>query len=158
MHTEKLFPRLLSLCLIFVTALLGSMAQSTQPLIAEFRTSAYDTDGESNSIQMTIGGIAESEYIDVDCGFGTEEHEVVPATYDTENEEWTGTTITLNVSAEGMVRIYGNAENIQVIDIKRVFPIVEHPAKLFPLRPRLKTGFKSMTFGFSIIRLLDKRP
>ena len=116
MHTEKLFPRLLSLCLIFVTASLGSMAQSTQPLIAAFRTSAYDTDGESNSIQMTIGGIAESEYIDVDCGFGTEEHEVVPATYDTENEEWTGTTITLNVSAEGMIRIYGNAENIQVID------------------------------------------
>lgn len=116
MHTEKLFPRLLSLCLIFITASLGSMAQSTQPLIAEFRTSAYDTDGESNSIQLTIGGIAESEYIDVDCGFGTEEHEVVPATYDTENEEWTGTTITLNVSAEGMVRIYGNAENIQVID------------------------------------------
>lgn len=116
MHTEKLFPRLLSLCLIFITASLGSMAQSTQPLIAAFRTSAYDTDGESNSIQMTIGGIAESEYIDVDCGFGTEEHEVVPATYDTENEEWTGTTITLNVSAEGMVRIYGNAENIQVID------------------------------------------
>ena len=48
--------------------------------------------------------------------------------------------------------------NSEVIDIKRVFPIVEHPAKLFPLRPRLKTGFKSMTFGFSIIRLLDKRP
>lgn len=116
MHTEKLFPRLLSLCLIFITASLGSMAQSTQPLIAEFRTSAYDTDGESNSIQMTIGGIAKSEYIDVDCGFGTEEHEVVPATYDSENEEWQGTTITLNVSAEGMVRIYGNAENIQVID------------------------------------------
>ncbi len=116
MHTEKLFPRLLSLCLIFITASLGSMAQSTQPLIAEFRTSAYDTDGESNSIQLTIGGIAESEYIDIDCGFGTEEHEVVPATYDSENEEWQGTTITLNVSAEGMVRIYGNAENIQVID------------------------------------------
>ena len=115
MNNTYYLSRLFTLVVLSLSSVLGTFAQTSLPLIAEFRTSAYETNGESNSIQMTIGGIAEKDYVDIDCGFGTEEHEIVPANYDSENETWNGTTITLNVSAEGVVRVYGNAENINIL-------------------------------------------
>ena len=105
MNNTYYLSRLFTLVVLSLSSVLGTFAQTSLPLIAEFRTSAYETNGESNSIQMTIGGIAEKDYVDIDCGFGTEEHEIVPANYDSENETWNGTTITLNVSAEGVVRV-----------------------------------------------------
>ena len=111
---------MLALLACLLTAL-GAGAQQTEKPMLEFRTSAYDTYGESNSIQLLISSSTEGDYIDVDCGFGTEEHELQPAVFDTETQSWTGTIITLNVSAEGMVRVYGNPEHIDIVSASGCF-------------------------------------
>lgn len=111
---------MLALLACLLTAL-GAGAQQTEKPMLEFRTSAYDTNGESNSIQLLISSNTEGDYIDVDCGFGTEEHELQHAVFDTETQSWTGTIITLNVSAEGMVRVYGNPEHIDIVSASGCF-------------------------------------
>lgn len=113
-------PRFLA-AVAFLLAATGAMAQSQEKPILEFRTSAYDTNGESNAIQLLVGSSAEGEYIDVDCGFGTEEHELLPAVFNSDTQAWEGTIITLNVSAEGRVRVYGNAANINILSASGCF-------------------------------------
>ena len=57
---------MLALLACLLTAL-GAGAQQTEKPMLEFRTSAYDTNGESNSIQLLISSNTEGDYIDVDC-------------------------------------------------------------------------------------------
>lgn len=90
-------------------------AADEEPIIV-LKSSAYETYGEANSFQILIGGIKATDYIDVDCGFGPEEHELVPATVDGTGT-WSGTLITCNVSKEGTVKIYGDASNIDVLNV-----------------------------------------
>jgi len=89
-------------------------AQNGEP-IAVLKSSIYDTYGETNSFQILIGGIESGDYIEIDCGSGTEEHELEQAVYDPSTSSWSGTLITCNVSKEGTVKIYGNASNIDVL-------------------------------------------
>lgn len=96
-------------------ATVRAAAADDEPIIV-LRSSIYETYGETNSFQILVGGIKESDYIDVDCGFGAEEHELVPATVD-ESGNWSGTLISCNVSAEGVVKIYGDASNIDVLNV-----------------------------------------
>lgn len=88
-------------------------AAEDEPIIV-LKSSIYETYGETNSFQILLGGVKEKDYIDVDCGFGTYEQELVPATVDEEGT-WSGTLITCNVSKEGVVKIYGDASNIDVL-------------------------------------------
>lgn len=85
-----------------------------EPIIV-LKTSIYETYGEANSFQILLSGI-EEDYVDVDCGFGPVEHELLPAGFDSESGSLTGTLITCNVSKEGIVKIYGKAENIDVLN------------------------------------------
>lgn len=94
----------------------AAMAQDEEPIIT-IKTQLYEQLGASNSCNIVLGGFAESEWIDVDCGAGKEEHELVRTVYDVENSTYTGTIITCNVTAADEIRIYGNAENIQYINI-----------------------------------------
>lgn len=89
------------------------------PLIIEFKTSVLEqADGEEGRTATILLGANKSEedYLIVDCGNGTEEHEFKQATLDTSTQNWVGgTSITLNVTKEGIVKIYGDAANIAVI-------------------------------------------
>ena len=55
----------------------AAMAQNSddKPAIT-IKTSAYATNGESNVATILIGGTIEGTYIDVDCGYGLEKHEI----------------------------------------------------------------------------------
>lgn len=92
-----------------------TMAQDgTEEPIAVLKSSIYETQGENNVFQILFGGINEG-HIDVDCGFGTVEYELQPAEYNSSDGTWSGTFVTCNVSKEGVVRIYGDADDIDVI-------------------------------------------
>ncbi|MGN0213363.1 MAG: hypothetical protein ACI4AH_00965 [Muribaculaceae bacterium] len=85
-----------------------------EPVIT-IKTSSYDTNGESNVVSILIGGIEEGGYIDVDFGYGKEEHELEVAQLDEEGS-WSGTFVSCNVSKDGMIRIYADdPSNIDVL-------------------------------------------
>lgn len=98
---------------------LATFAQDEEPIIT-FKTSIYDTVGANNSITLLFGSIKETTYIDIDCGWGLEEHELVPAGLDTSSgvAVWTGTTITLNVSSAGEVKVYGDPTQFYIADFE----------------------------------------
>ena len=60
----------------------GAMAQDSDPIIT-LKTNLYESLGANNSGAIKIAGFSE-DWIDVDCGAGTEEHELVKMTYDSE--------------------------------------------------------------------------
>lgn len=96
----------------FVLALLASsnvaMAQSSDEPIITFKTNIYDTNGAVNQFSLVLGAITEdSEYYDIDFGFGKNEYEVTLAA----NNE-TGTFVSGTVSSEGIVKIYGDASKL----------------------------------------------
>lgn len=115
LHLLKKTFGLIALSGILCCIPVAGLAQTEEPVIV-LKSSIYETYGESNSFQILIGGIEGGDYIDIDCGFGTEEHELEQATYDSSTGSWSGTLITCNVSKEGVVKIYGNAGNIDVFN------------------------------------------
>lgn len=107
---RQFFKHSLSLALVMLMAPVAAMADETQPLI-EFKTT-----GESTVTIFISGFKQETDYVDFDCGNGTEEHELLPATINTETGEWEGgTSITCNVTDEGIVRLWGDSANIAVL-------------------------------------------
>lgn len=98
---------------------LAAMAQTDTEPIIEFKTAILEQDGEEAGRTVTIllgSHNQEKDYIDFDCGNGLEEHELLPATINSETGEWEGgTSITCDVTEDGIVRIWGDASNIAVI-------------------------------------------
>ena len=92
------------------------MAQEEEPIITLY-TNLYKTSGSSNSCTIFIGGIKDKDYIDIDYGLGTVEQELVPATLDPETGTWSGTSITLSVTSADVIKIYGDAENIAILNL-----------------------------------------
>ena len=92
------------------------MAQEEEPIITLY-TNLYKTSGSKNSCTIFIGGIKDKDYINIDCGLGTVEQELVPATLDPETGTWSGTSITLSVTSADVIKIYGNAENIAILNL-----------------------------------------
>ena len=109
--------------MLFLTALLAlpsaSFAQESGKPIIELKTAVLEQEGveTERTITLFLGGFKqETDWIDIDCGYGTEEHELQPATISTSTGQWTGgTSITCDVSTAGVVKIYGDAANIAVI-------------------------------------------
>ena len=112
----KNWAKSLTVALLAVFGFTAAMAQDEEPIIT-IKTQLYEQLGAANSTNIVIGGFAESDWIDVDCGAGKEEHELMRTVYDEENNTYTGTIITCNVTAADEIRIYGNPENIQYINI-----------------------------------------
>lgn len=83
---------------------------SDSPIIT-FKTNIYDTYGETNSFSIVLGSTTE-DYFDIDYGFGQEEVSVSPAYYDPDRGTIVGTTVSCRVSADGLVKIYGDASKI----------------------------------------------
>ena len=92
------------------------MAQEEEPIITLY-TNLYKTSGSKNSCTIFIGGIKDKDYIDIDYGLGTVEQELVPATLDPETGTWSGTSITLSVTSADVIKIYGDAENIAILNL-----------------------------------------
>lgn len=108
---KKFFNRILVVT-AFVLACLGSssaaMAQSSDEPIITFKTNIYDSYGAVNQFSLVLGAITEeSEYYDVDFGFGKNEYDVTLAANDS-----TGTFVSGTVSEAGIVKIYGDASKL----------------------------------------------
>ena len=99
---------------------LTASAQASQEPIIEFKTTINTQDVEAPAVTILLGGFKqETDYIDIDCGFGPEEHELIPATINTETGGWDGgTPVTCTVTSSGIVKIYGDASNIAVINFE----------------------------------------
>ena len=99
----------------------GAMTASALTASAEekpaitFKTNIYDSYGAENRFQFVIGA-TETDFYDVDCGFGMVETEVVEAEFDTETSSVVATTVQCRVSKEGIVKIYGDASKIDYLD------------------------------------------
>lgn len=104
------------LVLMSVLALsLPAFAQEEEEPIITLKTSAYENMGTSNQISILIGGI-KSGYIDVDCGAGKFEVELERAEYDSDSAAWTGSFVPCTVTSAGIIKIYGDAANIDVLN------------------------------------------
>ena len=79
-----------------------------------YKTNAYANLGEANVFTILIGVTEQSEYYDIDMGFGPEEFEATYATIDSEGL-WHGSSIEARVSEKGEIKIYGDASKIDVI-------------------------------------------
>lgn len=81
-----------------------------EPIIT-FKTNIYDTYGVENAFYIYLG-TTETDYYDVDCGYGTSEYEVEPAYYSTDASSMVGTTVSCRVNSDGIVKVYGDASKI----------------------------------------------
>ncbi|MGM9846130.1 MAG: leucine-rich repeat domain-containing protein [Muribaculaceae bacterium] len=107
-----------AILLASVGALMGFApeARADEPSIT-IHTNAYANSGAANVIQLTLGSMVTDAYVEVDCGSGTRKFvELVPGTIDAESGTIEGATIQCTVTAEGMVKIYGDASVIDVLD------------------------------------------
>ena len=109
---------LLMACMLLALPISVQAQEQGEPLI-EFKTAVLQQEGQDvgRTVTIFLGGYKqETDYIDFDCGNGVEEHELAPATIDASTGSWKGgTSITCNVTEEGLVRIWGDAANIAVI-------------------------------------------
>ncbi|MGM9860956.1 MAG: hypothetical protein ACI30W_00015, partial [Muribaculaceae bacterium] len=91
-------------------------ARADEPSIT-IHTNAYANSGSANVVQFTFGSMVEDAYLEIDCGSGTRKYvELVPATIDGESGTIEGATVQCTVTAEGIVKIYGDATAIDVLD------------------------------------------
>lgn len=86
-------------------------AQTTDEPIITFKTNIYENSGATNQFSLVIGTVDAGQYIDVDCGFGKIEYETQQAVIDSLSEV-SGTFIECQVSKEGIVKIYGDPNQI----------------------------------------------
>lgn len=89
--------------------------QADEKPIITLKTNIYDTYGAENSFHIVLGS-TETDYFDVDCGFGMVEAEVHPWTFDSESQAIVGTSIQCRVSEDGLVKIYGDPKKIDYLD------------------------------------------
>ena len=93
-------------------------AAEDEPII-EFKTVVEEVSGGS-SVTIFIGGFnKEEDYLDIDCGAGLEEQEMGLGTFDKTTETWSGGMYyTCTPGKDGVVKIYGDASNIGVINFE----------------------------------------
>ena len=120
MNIKRISKHLLMMATMLLSLPLNIMAEEElPPLIIEFKTSVLELEeGEEGRTATILLGAnkSETDYLLIDCGNGIEEHEFKQATLDTSTQSWIGgTAITLNVTKEGIVKIYGDASNIAMI-------------------------------------------
>ena len=91
----------LAVCLGATSTLFARATADEEPIIT-LKTSIYDLAGANNQISLVIGAV-EDMWIDVDCGFGTEEYELRATPLDTTM----GTLIYCTVDKNATIKIYG---------------------------------------------------
>ncbi|MDE6695739.1 MAG: hypothetical protein K2K25_02560, partial [Muribaculaceae bacterium] len=88
---------------------------SEESPIITIKTDVYNIVGPTNSFGIVLGS-TETDYFDIDTGFGLQEMEVEPWTV--ENGAISGTYKTLQVSEQGLIKIYGDPEKIDMIQLQ----------------------------------------
>ena len=99
------------LCLSILGYANVAIAHTYDEPIITFKTNIFKSYGEANQFSLVIGSIDSTQYVDVDCGFGKIEYEVQPAYMDSLNQMG-GTLINCQVSSDGIVKIYGDPNQI----------------------------------------------
>lgn len=92
-------------------------AEETDKPIITIHSSAFTEVGPSNKFSMLLG-TRQKAYYDVDQGFGLNEYEVEVAGLNPETGEFTGTWIPLRANEEGLIKVYGDPLNLDVIVIE----------------------------------------
>lgn len=106
----------------FVMAMLSSpvaAAIEEKPIIT-IHTRIYEEVGPSNIGSLLIGTFS-PDYYEIDFGWGANEYEVEQAYVDQEMGQISGTRIPTTVSEEGLIRIYGDPSNIDVLDLEGLY-------------------------------------
>lgn len=85
--------------------------------ILSFHTQVYNNAGPENAFHFYIGS-TENTTIQVDCGFGKETIEVKPAVFDSSSSGIAGTLVLCSVSEAGTVKVYGDADLIDYLDLE----------------------------------------
>ena len=106
---------LLAVAIIMAVMPFAAKAQTNSEPIITFKSNIYDTYGPSNMFSLVIGSL-DTCYMDVDCGFGAVEYEIVPALFDEGSGSITGTYIECSVAKDGIVKIYGDASQIDYLN------------------------------------------
>ncbi|MDE6648386.1 MAG: hypothetical protein K2K45_00465 [Muribaculaceae bacterium] len=88
---------------------------SDEKPIITIKSDAYNVIGPANSFGIILGS-TETDYFDIDAGFGLQEMEVEPWTI--EDGAISGTYKTLQVSEEGVIRVYGDPEKIDMVQLQ----------------------------------------
>lgn len=99
---------------------ISSSEQTTSTPIISFKTTLYENAGDDNAFHFCIGAKS-TTHINVDFGYGPVEVEVKEAVYDSSASGISATTVAGSVSAEGIVRIYGEASLIDYLDLEGVY-------------------------------------
>lgn len=107
--------KLLTFALGAILSVSPVLAQDSESPMITFKTNIYGYTGAANSFHIVVG-TTEPTYFDVDCGYGPAEYEVTPAVFDAESGAVKGTTITMQASSEGIVKIYGDPSLLDYFD------------------------------------------
>lgn len=99
---------------------LPAFAQEDEEPMMVIKSRVYEASNGQGIITLTLGA-KEDCYIDVDCGYGAMEYEVSAATLDSETGTIKGTQVACNVSKEGIIRIYGDANKIDVFSASECY-------------------------------------
>lgn len=111
----KLLSALIALVITFPAA-----ANETETPIITFHTTLYENAGDDNAFHFYIGTKTDT-YIYVDFGFGKTKVEVAPAVFDSSTSAIKATTVPGSVSEAGIVKIYGDASQIDYLDLEGVY-------------------------------------
>lgn len=109
----RMVKRYLTAAAVCLTALASWAAPTGEPAIT-FQSSAYTEIGPSNLSSFLLGSIKEAEYTVVDAS-GERTISVVPATFDASSGNFDGTWTQIKVPESGVVKVYGDPANIDVI-------------------------------------------
>ena len=104
------------LLLAFLTLPIQAADDDLGTPIATFHTLAYESQGAENVINILFGATETGHSIIVDDGNTRQTLELQVATIDSESGNWSGSVATCTVSKEGWVKVYGNAEVINLIN------------------------------------------
>lgn len=108
--------RTLLASLMAVAAISVAYAVPSGDPIMTFHSSAYQEVGDGNKFSMFISATQPDVYT-FDMGDYVIEFDVEPGTVNTTDGSWEGTWIPVHVNADGIVKMYGNPDNIDVISI-----------------------------------------
>lgn len=109
----RMVKRYLTAAAVCLTALASWAAPTGEPAIT-FQSSAYTEIGPSNLSSFLLGSIKEAEYTVVDAS-GERTISVVPATFNASSGDFDGTWTQIKVPESGVVKVYGDPANIDVI-------------------------------------------
>ncbi len=114
---KRFFKRIVLLAIsAVVSSGISVQAQSSEEPIITIHSSAYAELGETNQFSILLG-TKQKAYYDIDLGAGLNEVEIDVAGVDSETGEFTGTLIPCRVNESGLVKIYGDPKNIDVVVI-----------------------------------------